>query len=130
MTSNKQAQREAKQLFRLCMKDQLLDEDRIRQVVRYVIAAGHRDGAAILARLLRLVRLDRAQHTASVESATPLPADLQAAIQAGLAHTYGSGLTTTFAQRTSLIGGVRIQVGADVYDGSILARLAALERSL
>jgi F-type H+-transporting ATPase subunit delta len=130
MISNKQAQREAKQLFRFCMKDQLLDEDRIRQVVRYVIAAGHRDGAAILARLLRLVRLDRAQHTASVESATPLPADLQAVIQTGLAHTYGSGLTTTFAQRTSLIGGVRIQVGADVYDGSILARLAALERSL
>jgi F-type H+-transporting ATPase subunit delta len=59
----------------------------------------------------------------------PLPADLQAAIQAGLTHTYGSGLTTTFAQRTSLIGGVRIQVGADVYDGSILARLATLERS-
>jgi F0F1-type ATP synthase delta subunit len=28
-----------------------------------------------------------------------------------------------------LIGGVRIQVGADVYDGSILARLATLERS-
>lgn len=129
MTSNKQAQREAKQLFRFCMKGQLLDENRIRQVVRYVIAAGHRGGPAILANLLRLIRLDRAEHTASVESATPLPADLQAAIQAGLTHTYGSGLTTTFAQRTSLIGGVRIQVGADVYDGSILARLAALERS-
>jgi F0F1-type ATP synthase delta subunit len=28
-----------------------------------------------------------------------------------------------------LIGGMRIQVGSDVYDGSVLARLAALEKS-
>jgi F0F1-type ATP synthase delta subunit len=28
-----------------------------------------------------------------------------------------------------LIGGVRIQVGSDVYDGSILAGLVALENS-
>jgi F0F1-type ATP synthase delta subunit len=27
-----------------------------------------------------------------------------------------------------LIGGMRIQVGSDVYDGSVLARLAAFEK--
>jgi F0F1-type ATP synthase delta subunit len=34
---------------------------------------------------------------------------------------------TTFTENPTLLGGVRIQVGSDVYDGSIRARLNALE---
>ena len=43
MISNKQAKREAKQLFRLCLVNGLLDENRVRQVVQHVVAAGHRE---------------------------------------------------------------------------------------
>ena len=125
----KQAQREAKQLFRLCTVNGLLDEGRIRRVVQFVTAAGSRGGATVLTRFLRLVKLDCAQHTAVVESAAPLPAVMQATMRADLAQRYGPGLTTTFASRPALIGGMRIQVGNDVYDGSVQARLAALEKS-
>jgi F-type H+-transporting ATPase subunit delta len=59
----------------------------------------------------------------------PLPPDVQAATQARLRRMYGPGLTTLFSDRPALIGGMRIQVGSDVYDGSVLAGLAALERS-
>jgi F-type H+-transporting ATPase subunit delta len=58
-----------------------------------------------------------------------LPPDLQASIEAGLARRYGPGLSTAFAHRPALIGGMRIQVGSDVYDGSVRAGLAALEKS-
>jgi F-type H+-transporting ATPase subunit delta len=58
-----------------------------------------------------------------------LPADLQTAIKAGLMQRYGSGLTTAFAHRPALIGGMRIQVGSDVFDGSVRAALTALENS-
>jgi F-type H+-transporting ATPase subunit delta len=129
MKSNKRAKRQAKQLLRLCRVDSLLDEDRIRQVVQHVVATGRRDRPAILTYFLRLVRLERAQHAANVESASPLPANLQSAIQASLLRRYGLGLNTTFTLRPSLIGGVRIQVGSDVYDGSVQAKLAALEKS-
>jgi F-type H+-transporting ATPase subunit delta len=129
MKSNKRAKRQANQLFSLCHLEGLLDEDRTRQVVRGVIATGCRDCPAILAYLLRLVRLDLAQHVANVESASPLTADLQSSIQASLLRQYGPGLKTTFNLRPSLIGGMRIQVGSDVYDGSVLGRLAALEKS-
>jgi F-type H+-transporting ATPase subunit delta len=83
----------------------------------------------VLAHFLRLVRLDRNRHEANIESATALPAPLQTAIEASLKSRYGAGLITTFAQRPALIGGVRIQVGSDVYDGSVLARLVTLEKS-
>jgi F-type H+-transporting ATPase subunit delta len=62
-----------------------------------------------------------------VESATPLPPGMQASVQAGLLRVYGPGLNTTFALSPALIGGMRIKVGSDVYDGSVQARLAALE---
>jgi F-type H+-transporting ATPase subunit delta len=129
MKITNRAKREAKQLFRLCLVNGVLDENRVRNVVQRVVAAGHRDRPAILSHFGRLVRLDLARHTATIESATPLPADLRAALEAGLTRRYGPGLTAAFAQRPALIAGMRIQVGCDVYDGSVRARLATLENN-
>jgi F-type H+-transporting ATPase subunit delta len=125
----KKTKREAKQLYRFCLVDGLLDENRVRQVVQRVVAISARDGPAILAHFLRLVKLDFARHTATIESANPLPADLQTVVQTALTRRYGPGLTAAFSQRPELIGGIRIQVGCDVYDGSVRAGLEALERS-
>ena len=129
MKTTKQTKREAKRLFRFCLVDGLLDAARTRQVVQRIIDAKRRGGLALLSHFHRLVRLDLARHTAQVESAMPLPEDLRASVQAGLARTYGPGISASFAHNPGLIGGMRIKVGSDVYDGSVRARLAALEKS-
>jgi F-type H+-transporting ATPase subunit delta len=129
MKANKRARREAKQLFRMCLVNGQLDEQRVRRVVQRVVADGHHDCSAIMSHFARLLKLDLAGRTATIESATPLPADVRAAIEAGLTHRHGPGLVTAFAHRPALIGGLRVQVGSDVYDGSVLARLATLQRS-
>jgi len=129
MKINKQAKRQAKQLFRYCLVNGLLDENRVRNVVQHLVAAGRRDCPAILSHFRRLVRLEIVRRTATVESAALLPPDLQADIEAGLTRRYGPGLTTAFAHRPALIGGMRIQVGSDVYDGSVRGGLEALEKS-
>ena len=129
MKINKRARREAKQLLRVCLVNGVLDEGRVRQVVQGIVTAPHRDGAAILSHFGRLVKLDLARRAATIESAVPLPVDLQTVIKAGLTRRYGSGLTTAFTHRPALIGGMRIQVGSDVFDGSVRAALAALESS-
>jgi F-type H+-transporting ATPase subunit delta len=46
-----------------------------------------------------------------------------------LVRTYGPEISTSFAEDTTLIGGMRIRVGSDVYDGSVKAGLAALQES-
>jgi F-type H+-transporting ATPase subunit delta len=129
MRISKQARRHAAQLFRYCQVSGSLDEKRIRQVVRRVTAAGYRESPAILAHFIRLVRLDRDRHTARIETAAPLPDDLRTRLEGNLARLYGRGLITAFAQEPSLIGGMRIRVGSDVYDGSVLGRLTSLESS-
>jgi F-type H+-transporting ATPase subunit delta len=129
MKISKQARREAKQLFRCCLVSGLLDENRARSAVQRVIAAKPRGYLAILSHFQRLVKLELERRSARIESAAPLAADLQARIQTGLSRLYGIGLTFTFAQNPALLGGLRIKVGSDVFDGSVQARLAALEQS-
>jgi F-type H+-transporting ATPase subunit delta len=129
MKTAKQIRREAKQLYRLCLVNGSLDEDRVRQVVQRILESKRRGCLSLAAHLERLVKLDRSRRTAEVESATPLPADLQASVQSGLVRVYGPRIITSFAHSPGLIGGMRIKVGSDVYDGSVKAGLAALEKS-
>jgi len=129
MKTTRQIKREAKRLFRLCLVNGLLDEGRTRQVLQRVIDDKRRGGLVLLSHFQRLVKLNLARHMAQVESATPLPADLGERIEADLKRIYGSGINTSFVHNPELIGGMRIKVGSDVYDGSIRAKLAALERS-
>jgi len=127
MKTTKQARRAATQLFRLCLVNGSLDEGRVRQVVHRVIEGKRRGYLALLSFFQRLVKLECALHTAEVESAVPLPADLRATVEAGLQSAYGLRINILFAHRPELIGGMRIKVGSDVYDGSVRSGLAALE---
>jgi len=129
MKISKQARRETKALFRACQANGLLDEHRVRLAVQQVIARKPRGYLAILSQLQRLVQLDQERRTAKVESAAPLSADAQANIRNNLSRLYGPGLNLSFGQNPALIGGLRIQVGSDVYDGSVQGRLSALEGS-
>ena len=127
MKISKQARRDAKQLFHTCCPDGLMDEVKVRQAVQQVIALKPRGYTAILSHFERLVKLDLDRRTARVESPVPLADAQQAAIQANLSKRYGGGLIYAFTQNPILIGGLRVQVGSDVFDGSVQARLAALD---
>ncbi len=127
MKISKQNRRDAKELFRACSVNGLVDENRARQIVDEVLKAKPRGYVAILEHFQRLIKLDQAQRAAKIESAVPLSPDLESAFKANLEKRYGKGLTFTFVQNPALLGGVRVQVGSDVYDGSVAARLTELQ---
>ena len=127
MKVSKQSRREAKQLFRSCLANGVLDDGRVRQIVQKVLQVKPRGYIQILSHFERLLKLDLDRRSAKVESASPLTPELQSRVQADLARTYGQGLNVTFAQNPALIGGMRVKVGSDVYDGSVSGRLAALQ---
>jgi len=126
MRTTRRARREARRLYRACVVGGLLDEGRVRQVAERVAGARRRGSLPILAHFQRLVSLDRVRHQAVVESATPLPPDLQKSVESGVARAYGPGVSTSFADNPALIGGMRVKVGSDVYDGSVRSALVAL----
>jgi len=129
MKVTKQSRREAKSLFRACLVNVLMDGDRVRRSVQRVIEVKPRGYQAILTHFQRLVKLEIQRRSARVESATALGPEMQNGLKAGLARLYGAGLNLDFAQNAALLGGLRIKVGSDVYDGSVRARLDALQDS-
>jgi F-type H+-transporting ATPase subunit delta len=128
MRTKDQIRRAAKQLYRSCLVDGLLDERRVHQAVQLVIDYKRRGSMELLSRFQRLIRLDREAHTANVETAVPLAADLKTSIQARLTDLYGPGIDARFTLRPALIGGMRIKVGSDVFDGSVRSGLELLEK--
>ncbi len=129
MKISKQAQREARQLFRSCLRNGRLDEARVRQTVALLSEKKPRGYVEILVRLHRLVKLDLEQHAARIESAVELPGETRQQVVQHLNQIYGDGLTLSFAQNPALLGGLRIQVGSDLFDGSVKTRLEKLEQS-
>jgi F-type H+-transporting ATPase subunit delta len=129
MKVSRKAKRQAKRLFRFCTPGGVMDEGRVRDVMARIIQGGYRDRMAILRYFQKLVKLYFVCHSARIESANGMSAELRGKIEAELNQRYGE-LNTTVAQNPALIGGVRVQVGSDVYDGSVRARLSALARNL
>ena len=130
MKVTKDAARSARQLLRLSHKDGTLDDDRIKEITTKVSEAKPRGYLAILQEFGRLVRLDVEQRQAVIETATELGAQAGNAVIEDLRRKYGSTLTAEFKVNPDLLGGMRVKVGSDVWDGSVKARLTELKNKL
>lgn len=126
MRVSRQARNAAKQVFHSCLVNGQLDEDRVRKAVAAISELRPRGYYDILLHLHRLVRLEIERRTARIESAKPLTDAQRTRVTARLAQMYGAGLEFQVAENPALIGGLRIKVGSDVYDGTIADKLARL----
>jgi F-type H+-transporting ATPase subunit delta len=129
MKISKQARRDAKSLFRSSFVNGQLDEGRARRVVTELLAQKPRGYVGMLGHFQRLLKLEEARRSAKIESATALTPEVRSAVQANLTKRYGNGLKFEFIETPALLGGLRIKVGSDVYDGSVRGRLAALQEN-
>jgi F-type H+-transporting ATPase subunit delta len=129
MKISKQEQREARQLFRSCLVNGVLDEARVRQAVSLLAVVKPRGYVQILSRLHRLVQLDVTKRTVRVENAVETTPAQKTDIEASLVKHYGPGLEVFYSTNPALIGGMRIQVGSDLYDGTVKTRLEELQQS-
>jgi len=67
---------------------------------------------------------------AFVRTARPLTDEQQARLGASLARVYGREVTTHVEVQPELLGGVRVQVGDEVIDGTVAGRLDGLRRTM
>jgi F-type H+-transporting ATPase subunit delta len=125
----RQIERDAKQLFRFCLVGGNLDERRVRAVAQQILQTKKRGYLLLLKHFLHLLKHQYARHTAEIESAVLMPVDLRARVLDRLTKAYGP-VTTSFIHNPELIGGMRVKIGNDVYDGSVRSTLACLARNL
>ena len=129
MKISKVATAAARRIFRLCQTDGRLDEAKLSATVKKIAASQPRDYRGILMALKRLVRLDLERRHVTVESAAPLDAAEQQRVVSGLAAKYGSDLTFEYRVTPELLGGLKVRVGNDVFDGSVKGRLDRLAQA-
>lgn len=130
MKISKESRRTSRQLFRFCLVNGKLDETRVRAVVSKLATEKPRGYIGILETFSHQVAAEVERQRAIVESATPLDAMLQANLKTSLARKYGRELALEFQVKPELLGGIRVKVGSDVWDGTVKARLEALKHQL
>jgi len=123
---SKDAAKAANRIFNLCAPDGHLDEEKFRKAVVYIVESKPRDYRGILHALHRLVRIDVESRKAVIESAVELATEDKSRIEDSLNNQYGGGLDFTYVTTPELLGGTRIRVGNDVWDGSVKSRLDRL----
>jgi len=128
MKLSREARRQSKDLFELAFVDGRIDESRMKTIFEEIATKKPRGYLQMLKFLARLTRLEVARHHATIESAHPLSSEQSRDIQDGLTQKFGQ-ITTEFRHSPELIGGLRIQLGSNVWDGSIQSRLQAIKQS-
>jgi F-type H+-transporting ATPase subunit delta len=129
MKIHKEAQRTARQLIRLTTRDGVVDESAAKKIVNKIIKEKPRHYVGILGAYQRLLRLEVQKRHAIIESAVEIDGNERRSITAKLKKQHGD-ITADFNVVPELVGGLRITLGSNVWDGTVKARLEALRTAL
>ena len=130
MKINKEIRQLSREMLRASFTDAQLDPGRIASLLDSLTARKPRNYISVLKNYKRLLRLELEKRRARIETASEVDPATQSEVITNLKRRYGSDLTTEFVVSPELLGGMRIRVGNDVWDGSVRNRLERLQQQL
>ncbi|OLC28233.1 MAG: hypothetical protein DME69_12110 [Verrucomicrobia bacterium] len=130
MKINKEVRQLSREMLRASFTDGQLDSGRIASLVDSLIARKPRNYTDVLKNYRRLLRLEVEKRHARIETVSEVDRETSSTLVANLKKKYGSDLTTEFVVNPQLLGGMRIRVGSDVWDGTVRNRLEQLQQQL
>ena len=130
MKINKEIRRLSREMLRASFTDGQLDPGRIASLVDSLIARKPRNCNDVLKNYRRLLRIEVEKRRARIETASEVDRETASRLVTNLKKKYGSDLTAEFVVNPQLLGGMRIRVGSDVWDGSVRNRLERLQQQL
>ena len=130
MKINKEIRQLSREMLRASFTDGQLDAGRTRSLVDSLIEKKPRNYIDVLKNYRRLLQLELEKRRARVETASELDSTTSSELVANLKKKYGSDLTAEFIVNPELLGGMRVRVGSDVWDGTVRNRLEQLARQL
>ena len=130
MKVNKEIRQISREMLRASFTDGQLDSGRIASIVDSLIARKPRNYVDILKNYKRLLRFELEKRRARIETASEVDPAVKAEIVASLKNKYGGDLTSEFLVNPQLLGGMRIRVGSDVWDGTVRNRLDRHQQQL
>jgi len=128
--ARRQVQQLARQLFKLTLVEGEISAERVAGVLEYVEKHRPAHPVAVLRAYQGLVAAEVARRQAVVEHAGPLAAGVLDAIAAAMTRRYGRHISGAARRNDSLLAGVRVRVGDDVYESSVAGQLEQLARAV
>ena len=120
----------AKKLLELSKDSGVVTESKVAEVLAGFQQVQHRRHLTVLKTFLSYLRREVALQTAVVSTPTGLSEDALNAIEVQFSKLYNRPVNAVTQPDTSLIAGVRVRVGDDVYDASVAGRLQRLAESV
>jgi len=130
MKINKEIRQLSREMIRASFTDGQLDPQRIASLVDSITRRKPRHYIEVLKNYRRLLRLELEKRSARIETASEVDSAIRSEILANLQKKYGNDLTAEFVVDPQLLGGMRIRVGSDVWDGTVRSRLERLQQQL
>ena len=130
MKINREIRQLSREMLRASFTDGQLDPGRISSLVDSLITRKPRHYIDILKNYRRLLRLELEKRQAKIETANEMDSATSSELVDNLKKKYGSDLTTEVVVNPELLGGMRIRVGSDVWDGTVRNRLERLQQEL
>jgi F-type H+-transporting ATPase subunit delta len=130
MKINKEIRQLSREMLRASFTDGQLDPGRMKSLVDSFIEKKPRHYIDVLKNYRRLLRLEVEKRRARIETASEVDPVTSSELVTNLRKKYGSDLTTEFVVNPELLGGMRIRVGSDVWDGTVRNRLERLQQQL
>ena len=130
MKLNKEIRQVSRKMLQASFTDGQLDPGRISSLVDSLVTRKPRNYIESLKNYKRLLRLELEKRHATIETASEVDSAVRSEIEANLKSKYGNDLSTEFHVAPELLGGMRIRVGNDVWDGSVRNRLERLQHEL
>jgi F-type H+-transporting ATPase subunit delta len=117
-------------MLRASFTDGQLDPGRIKALVDSLVDRKPRGYVDVLKHYQRLLRLELEKRRATIETASEVDPARREELVATLKKKYGNDLTAEFIVKPELLGGMRIRVGSNVWDGTVRNRLERLQHEL
>lgn len=129
MKSRKEALRTAKKIFAASLVDGQLDLATVKKVIDKLTVSRPRGYVQVADAYWRLVKLEVERNRAVIQSAVELDETTKSEVLNDLKKKYGSQISSEFTVNPELLGGMKIRVGSDVWDGSVKNRLERLSEN-
>ncbi len=126
MRGSKQIQQFARQLFKLSLVDGRLTADQVAGVLQYLEKHPPARPLPVLRAYRRLIAAEFARGRALVDHAGPVADGILQSIEGAMSQRYHRPITVVARPDASLLAGLRIRVGDDVYESSAAGQLATL----
>lgn len=126
MAAAKKTKQLAKQLFKLSVVNGQVSSDQVAGVLGWIEKTQPAQSLSLLKLYQRLIVAEVAKSQAVVSHAGPVGDSVLAQIAAAMSQKYSRAVTASAKQDSSLLAGLRVRVGNDIYESSVANQLATL----